>query len=181
MYSTDEAVSALVQDTLELEKDFNEFKLNTGVGGESADSIDSGSQVKPENCQEPAEEAPVRSSNDGYVEVKEEGVQLDDMAVDQSLEMDPELLVFANQVDRLSIGCWFEVLNNGKNERCKLAAHIRAVDKFIFVNRSGIKVMEHNRQSLAVLLRNGELQVLSDGLLFDRALESVIGSLRGVN
>ncbi|WP_156498070.1 DUF1631 family protein, partial [Oleiphilus sp. HI0043] len=83
--------------------------------------------------------------------------------------------------ERASIGTWFEVSKEGRPERCKLAAHIKAIDKFVFVNRSGIKVMEQDKSGFASLLRNGELQVLNDGLLFDRALESVIGSLRGAN
>ena len=50
--------------------------------------------------------------------------------------------------------------------------------KYIFVNRAGVKVVENNREGLAQAYRRGELSVLDEGRLFDRALESVIGNLR---
>jgi hypothetical protein len=62
--------------------------------------------------------------------------------------------------------------------RCRLAAIIRATGKYIFVNRAGVKVAESNRDALALAYRRGELRVLDEGRLFDRALESVIGNLR---
>jgi len=86
---------------------------------------------------------------------------------------------FIQQVNRFSVGCWFEFSNGEKPERCKLAAIIKATGKYIFVNRSGVKIAEKTKMGLAVELRRGSIQILNDGLLFDRALESVIGSLRG--
>ena len=62
--------------------------------------------------------------------------------------------------------------------RCKLAARINAIDKYIFVNRQGIKVVEKTRRGLAQELRDGTVKPISDGLLFTRALETVIGNLR---
>ena len=50
---------------------------------------------------------------------------------------------------------------------------------YIFVNRSGVKVAEKTKLELASDLKEGLVQVLNDGLLFDRALESIIGNLRG--
>ena len=64
------------------------------------------------------------------------------------------------------------------NTRCKLAAKISAVDKFIFVNRQGVKVVEKTKMGLAGELHDGTFSIISDGLLFSRALESVIGNLR---
>jgi len=86
---------------------------------------------------------------------------------------------FIQQVSRFSVGCWFEFTNESKTERCKLAAIIKATGKYIFVNRSGVKIAEKTKMGLVVELRRGSIQILNDGLLFDRALESVIGSLRG--
>jgi hypothetical protein len=62
--------------------------------------------------------------------------------------------------------------------RCKLAAILKQTGKYIFVNRSGMKVMEKSRMGLAVEFRRGAVRMLDDALLFDRALESVIGNLR---
>ncbi len=82
-------------------------------------------------------------------------------------------------VDKLHVGIWVEF--TGAEDitiRCKLAAKINAIDKYIFVNRQGIKVVEKTRMGLATELRDGTVKIISDGLLFSRALESVIGNLR---
>jgi hypothetical protein len=82
-------------------------------------------------------------------------------------------------VGNLTQGSWFEMQSeDGQKFRSRLAAIIRATGKYIFVNRSGVKVAEETRMSLALALKSGRLQVLDDGMLFDRALEAVIGNLR---
>jgi len=81
-------------------------------------------------------------------------------------------------VDSLRVGSWLEFHDGSKATRCKLAAIIRVTDKYIFVDRSGIKVAEKNRDALLEMAQAGEISMLNDGLLFDRALESVIGNLR---
>lgn len=93
------------------------------------------------------------------------------------VEIDENDPIF-QQVDKFAPGCWFEISTEGKEERCKLAAVIKVTGKFVFVNRSGVKVAEKTRMELAVELRSGAIQILNDGLLFDRALESVITNLR---
>lgn len=55
---------------------------------------------------------------------------------------------------------------------------IRPSGRYIFVNRTGMKVLEKTRMSLAVEFRRNAVRLLDDALLFDRALESVIGNLR---
>ncbi len=83
------------------------------------------------------------------------------------------------QVDRFAQGSWFEVAEAKKPAyRCRLAAVIKSVDKYIFVNRNGMKVAEKTREELAIALQQGQFSMLDDGMLFDRALESVIGNLR---
>jgi len=83
------------------------------------------------------------------------------------------------RVDNLSIGMWVEFAGEDDyNTRCKLAAKISAIDKFIFVNRQGVKVVEKTKMGLAGELHDGTVSIISDGLLFSRALESVISNLR---
>jgi len=82
------------------------------------------------------------------------------------------------KADSLRVGCWLELNRDGSQIRCKLAAFIRAVDKYIFVNRSGAKVAEYRRNELAEMMAQGHIQILDDGLIFDRALESIIDNLR---
>lgn len=83
------------------------------------------------------------------------------------------------KVDNLHVGSWVELLESEEQKlRCKLAAILKQTGKYIFVNRSGMKVMEKSRMGLAVEFRRGAVRMLDDALLFDRALESVIGNLR---
>lgn len=85
------------------------------------------------------------------------------------------------QVDRLAMGSWVEIMLDGDTKtRCRLAAIIRGTGKYIFVNRSGMKVSEFHREPLAQAIKHGKVFLLDDGLLFDRALESVIGNLRSM-
>ena len=85
---------------------------------------------------------------------------------------------FMQQVSRLAVGGWFEFSHSGKAERAKLAAYIKVNGHYIFVNRSGVKVAEKTKLELATEMKAGFIQVLNDGLLFDRALESIISNLR---
>lgn len=80
--------------------------------------------------------------------------------------------------DSLRVGCWVEITLDSSKVRCKLAAFIKATGKYIFVNRSGAKVAEYYRQDLASAMAAGEIGMLDDGLIFDRALESIIDNLR---
>src|SRR5690606_30985433 len=87
---------------------------------------------------------------------------------------------YLDRVDSLHAGCWVEFFEeDGKKFRAKLVAVIKTTGKYIFVNRAGVKVSEKTRLGLAAALRDGKINPLDDGLLFDRALESVIGNLRG--
>ncbi len=85
---------------------------------------------------------------------------------------------FLAQVDSLSQGSWFELKTGDDTVRCRLAAIIRPTGKYIFVNRSGMKVAEKARDELAINLRSGDIRMLDNSMLFDRALESVISNLR---
>lgn len=90
-------------------------------------------------------------------------------------EDDPSL----EKADGLAMGSWIELhQDDDKKFRCRLAAVIRATGKYIFVNRTGMKVAEYNRLTLAQAIKLGQVTLLDDGQLFDRALESVIGNLR---
>ena len=82
------------------------------------------------------------------------------------------------KADQLTVGSWVELNGDELRVRCKLAAFIRATGKYIFVNRSGAKVAEYHREDLAEALQEGVITMLDDGLIFDRALESIIDNLR---
>lgn len=82
------------------------------------------------------------------------------------------------RADALRVGSWIELTRDETRMRCKLAAFIKATGKYIFVNRSGAKVAEYLRQELAADMQAGNISMLDDGLIFDRALESIIDNLR---
>ena len=82
-------------------------------------------------------------------------------------------------MDSLHTGSWLEFSQNEQDKlRCKLAAIIKSTQRYIFVNRSGVKVLEKTRMSLGLEFKNNNVVLLDNALLFDRALESVIGNLR---
>jgi hypothetical protein len=86
------------------------------------------------------------------------------------------------QVEQLRLGSWVAFEEDEEHTlRCKLAAIIEATGKYVFVDRTGMKVLEHSRTSLALAFRRGAARALDDTLLFDRALESVLGNLRRLN
>jgi hypothetical protein len=83
------------------------------------------------------------------------------------------------QVGTLRMGSWVEIQEDEDHKlRCKLAAIVEPSGRYVFVNRTGMKVLEKTRMGLAVEFRRGTIRVLDDSLLFDRALESVLGNLR---
>ncbi|MGP0170789.1 DUF1631 domain-containing protein [Pseudomonas sp. NCHU5208] len=124
---------------------------------------------------EPAAETPA------MVEVVEEIVLL---APGQARLEEPEPVLPEDdeafrQVDSLRVGSWVEFQEDDEHKlRCKLAAIIKPIGKYVFVNRTGMKVLEKTRIGLAVEFRRNSIRLLDDALLFDRALESVIGNLR---
>ena len=83
------------------------------------------------------------------------------------------------QVKQFVQGAWFDFNSEDKSKsRCRLAAFIKPTGKYIFVNRNGMKVAEKSQQELALALKSGDLTALDNSMLFDRALETVVTSLR---
>ncbi len=129
----------------------------------------------------PAEEEIEAAAVPTMVEVVEEIVLL---APGESRVQEPEVVLPDDdealaRVDSLGVGSWVEFQEDEEHKlRCKLAAVIKPTGKYIFVNRTGMKVLEKTRMGLAVEFRRNAIRLLDDALLFDRALESVIGNLR---
>ena len=92
----------------------------------------------------------------------------------------PEDDQFQALVETFQVGGWFELEVDVKAVRCKLAAIIPTVGKYIFVNRTGVKVADYTKSGLAIALRRKEITQLNDGALFDRALESIVSNLRSL-
>ncbi|WP_019340147.1 DUF1631 domain-containing protein [Stutzerimonas stutzeri] len=131
----------------------------------------------------PREDTANEVAQQAMVEVNEEIVLL---APGETREHEPEINLDDNdealaQVDNLRVGSWVEFQEDEEHKlRCKLAAVIKPTGKYIFVNRTGMKVLEKTRMGLAIEFRRDAIRLLNDALLFDRALESVIGNLRSL-
>ena len=112
-----------------------------------------------------------------------ERVRVDDDSeaeVDQAVEQEtlPDDHPRVREAEQLQPGQWLEIGLGEGARRCKLAANIRHGEKLVFINRRGLKVVEHTAQSLGLALEQGVARLIDQGALFDRALESVIGDLR---
>ena len=131
------------------------------------------SEPEPQVVDKAAEPAPVKPAE---VSVGVEAVAVaKETAEAQSPGVSAEWLAKA---DGLRVGSWVEMARDETRVRCKLAAFIKATGKYIFVNRSGAKVAEYHRDDLAIALQEQAITMLDDGLIFDRALESIIDNLR---
>lgn len=150
----------------------------------TSDSLASGELIATQKLElPPREDHADEAATAEMVEVNEEIILL---APGESREQEPEINLADNdealtQVDNLRVGSWVEFQEDEDHKlRCKLAAVIKPTGKYIFVNRTGMKVLEKTRMGLALEFRRGAIRLLNDALLFDRALESVIGNLRSL-
>ncbi|WP_138761281.1 DUF1631 domain-containing protein [Pseudomonas lactis] len=100
-------------------------------------------------------------------------------AADESMPPDdPDLL----KVQQLRVGAWVALQQHEAGTlRCKLTAIMPPADTYIFVSRTGLKVLEKSAGQLALAFKQGVLHSLDDGPLFERALTAVVGNLRQLN
>ena len=69
-------------------------------------------------------------------------------------------------------------MQGGHTIRCTLAAKIDTIEKYVFVNAQGVKVVEKSKIALARELKAGSVKVICGAPLVDRAMESVMARLR---
>ena len=115
--------------------------------------------------------APEQATNPEHAATSKQATARPELSPD-----DPHMMM----VQGLAQGAWFDLQEGeGKDPlRCRLAAFIRPTGKYIFVNRSGIKVAEKTQLELALAMKTGYMRALDHSMLFDRALETVVTSLR---
>ena len=127
---------------------------------------------------------------DDEVEIVEEAIVIEDIgftreqtgqrnqeSVEQPVEISPEVV---QTIEHLRAGSWVDLEIDGDFKRCKLAARISSSEKYIFVNRSGLKMADFLTSELCLLMQSKKMRILDDEALFDRALESVISNLRSM-
>lgn len=94
----------------------------------------------------------------------------------KKLPEDDEHLI---EVSNFPLGIWVEFeVEGGQNIRCTLAAKIDTIEKYVFVNGQGVKVVAISKMGLARELKAGTVRVICEAPLVDRAMESVIARLR---
>lgn len=78
-------------------------------------------------------------------------------------------------VKGLKIGQWVEFVGEGKQHRlnCKLAHIDKHTNRYIFENRSGMKVAECDGRHLLNGIENGSIIIQNDVQIFDKALQAV--------
>jgi hypothetical protein len=95
----------------------------------------------------------------------------------------PEYLEKVNEltvtVSSLNVGAWLKLPDaDGMLEECKLAVKLTAVDKMIFVSRSGVRVGEYSTEELVQILVAGEGEIEHGGVEFEDTLAEVVTKLR---
>ncbi|QBQ55019.1 DUF1631 domain-containing protein [Nitrosococcus wardiae] len=86
---------------------------------------------------------------------------------------------YLQELESAPLGSWFLFTNaEGQKHRAKLSIRIAGGGNYVFVNRAGIKVLERSPSALVEGIRQGHVKILADELILDRALESVLKSLR---
>jgi len=120
----------------------------------------------------------IPSIDEGFEEMAEVALTTPQEApvADDSVSVTPESVA---KIKLVSEGVWIELTDEkGEAIRCKLATIIEPGERYIFVNRRGMKVAENSLLGLAAKLDAGTLTILAESQVFDRALQAVIGNLR---
>ncbi len=82
------------------------------------------------------------------------------------------------RVQALPEGTWFEFRDERGVMRAKLSARLAEGNRLIFVNRAGFKLADKRAEQVASELDAGVASILDANQLFDKALESVVNTLR---
>lgn len=83
------------------------------------------------------------------------------------------------KVKSMAVGSWAQVEKNGQVKKCKFAARIASSNKYIFTDRSGIKILEPTLQELAAMVVDNKIELTIENDMFGKALASVITKRRG--
>lgn len=114
-----------------------------------------------------------------YAKVTE--IRLTEVSTEETDSFEQAAPEFVEQLRELNEGGWVEMHSeDAPSVRCKLSAIIQPGDRYVFVNRRGMKVADYGRMELARRLEAKELTLLDESEVFDRALQAVVGNLRNM-
>lgn len=86
---------------------------------------------------------------------------------------------FVQQAREMEDGTWLEIEEDDQTQRIKLSWRSLITGKIFFVNRQGLKVREMTVYGLAALLRSGRARVLDNAPVLDRAIGTLLATMRG--
>ena len=78
----------------------------------------------------------------------------------------------------LTVGTWLLDSREEPALKIKVAAFIRYSDTYILVTRTGVKYASFNSEEMLELLSSEKINIIESSMIFDRALEAVIESLK---
>ena len=125
-----------------------------------------------------------------YLEDDEKPFENDDVATLQEVVLAPEPEPVA--IDALDTrvkqtltsfteGSWLEFAAlNGKVTRGRLATISQPHGRYVFVNERGMKIADKSKAEMVELIEADKVKLIDESQVFDRALQSVIGSLRAM-
>lgn len=147
-----------------------------GVEEDEAKTVIKAIQAAQKACLEQRPSEPEPEPADDSFEAWMQVAAAESSKQQEDLPADDEHLL---EVDSYEPGIWMEFdIDDTHSIRCTLAAKIASIDKYVFVNDQGVKVIEKSRMGLARELKAGTVKVISASPLLDRAMETVIGRLR---
>ncbi|MDX1452374.1 MAG: DUF1631 family protein [Oleiphilaceae bacterium] len=81
---------------------------------------------------------------------------------------------------KLQLGAWISRIHpdTQEKERYKLAVKFSAKNKFLFVDKLGIRKLEYNEESFIADVLTNRIEILSEGAEFEDSLERVVSRLR---
>lgn len=141
-----------------------------------ADAAASGSAdaVAGEPAQGPGD--PVTGTEENFVDELARQPESSEAVVDPEAEVRDQYYEVARSI---KVGTWIEFRHaEGRGERAKLSWISPISNKYLFVNRKGLKVADKTLWALAAELRHGQAMLLDDVPLFDRALDAIVERLK---
>ena len=85
---------------------------------------------------------------------------------------------YLHDAESIPAGNWVEFKKPGGCLRARFIGTAGPLNKLIFVDRQGLKVSEGDSQQVALELKRGNLVILDNSPLFDRALAAVVDNMR---
>ena len=82
------------------------------------------------------------------------------------------------QVKALAIGQWLEIMDNDQRQPVKLSWISPISNKYLLVNRKGLRVAAETPEELALRLTQGTLQIWQGEHPFEQAMHQVMGKLK---